>query len=77
MTDPTPTPSGDATMRAYAANLPVPEFESTAFTPLDKPLSRGAGRDRDLGGTAPAGPGSVQLRPTPASGQSTVPIATW
>ena len=40
MTDSTPTPSGDATMRAYAANLPVPEFESTAFTPLDKPLSQ-------------------------------------
>jgi D-proline reductase (dithiol) PrdB len=31
--------SGDAAMRAYAATLPVPEFETTAFTPLDKPLS--------------------------------------
>ncbi len=31
--------SGDAAMRAYAANLPVPEFESTAFTPPSKPLS--------------------------------------
>ena len=31
--------SGDAAMRAYAATLPAPEFESTAFTPLDKPLS--------------------------------------
>ncbi len=31
--------SGDATMRAYAATLPVPEFETTAFTPLVKPLS--------------------------------------
>ena len=30
---------GDAAMRAYAATLPVPEFETTAFTPLDKPLS--------------------------------------
>ena len=30
---------GDAAMRAYAATLPVPEFESTAFTPLDKPLA--------------------------------------
>ncbi len=31
--------SGDAAMRAYAATLPVPEFETTAFTALDKPLS--------------------------------------
>ena len=31
--------SGDAAMRAYAATLPVPEFETTAFTPLRKPLS--------------------------------------
>jgi D-proline reductase (dithiol) PrdB len=31
--------SGDADMRAYAAALPVPEFETTAFTPLRKPLS--------------------------------------
>jgi D-proline reductase (dithiol) PrdB len=30
---------GDAAMRAYAATLPVPEFETTAFTPLGKPLS--------------------------------------
>ncbi len=32
--------SGDAAMRAYAATLPVPEFERTAFTPLRKPLSQ-------------------------------------
>lgn len=31
--------SGDAAMRAYAATLPVPVFETTAFTPLVKPLS--------------------------------------
>jgi D-proline reductase (dithiol) PrdB len=31
--------SADAAMRAYSATLPVPEFESTAFSPLDKPLS--------------------------------------
>jgi D-proline reductase (dithiol) PrdB len=31
--------SGDATMREYAATLPVPEFATTAFTPLKKPLS--------------------------------------
>ena len=31
--------SGDAAMRAYAATLPVPEFETTAFTRLGKPLS--------------------------------------
>ena len=31
--------SADASMRAYAATLPVPEFETTAFTTLDKPLS--------------------------------------
>jgi hypothetical protein len=29
--------SGDAAMRADAATLPVPEFETTAFVPLDKP----------------------------------------
>lgn len=34
-----PAMSGDAAMRAYAATLPVPEFEATAFVPLDKPLS--------------------------------------
>jgi len=33
------TKSPDAAMRAYAATLPVPLFESTAFTPLGKPLS--------------------------------------
>ncbi len=33
------TTPADATMRAYAATLPVPEFESTAFTRLGKPLS--------------------------------------
>lgn len=32
--------SGDAAMRAHAATLPVPEFATTAFTPLDKPLSQ-------------------------------------
>jgi D-proline reductase (dithiol) PrdB len=31
--------SGDADMRAYAVTLPVPEFATTAFTPLDKPVS--------------------------------------
>lgn len=31
--------SGDASMRAFAASLPVPEFETTAFTTLGKPLS--------------------------------------
>ncbi len=31
--------SGDAAMRAYAATLPVPEFEATAFAPLRKPLA--------------------------------------
>jgi D-proline reductase (dithiol) PrdB len=31
--------SADAAMRAHAASLPVPEFETTAFTPLRKPLS--------------------------------------
>jgi hypothetical protein len=31
--------SADASMGAYAATLPVPEFETTAFTTLDKPLS--------------------------------------
>ena len=30
----------DATMRAFGASLPVPTFESTAFTPLRKPLSQ-------------------------------------
>jgi len=32
--------SGDAMMRAHAATLPVPEFDTTAFTPLRTPLSR-------------------------------------
>jgi D-proline reductase (dithiol) PrdB len=32
--------SVDASMRAYAATLPVPEFETTAFTTLGKPLSQ-------------------------------------
>jgi D-proline reductase (dithiol) PrdB len=31
--------AGDATMREYAATLPVPEFATTAFTPLTRPLS--------------------------------------
>jgi D-proline reductase (dithiol) PrdB len=31
--------SADADMRAYAATLPVPEFATTAFTPLDKLVS--------------------------------------
>lgn len=31
--------SADTAMRAYAATLPVPEFETTALTPLAKPLS--------------------------------------
>lgn len=31
--------SADASMRAHAATLPVPEFETTSFTPLTKPLS--------------------------------------
>jgi D-proline reductase (dithiol) PrdB len=31
--------SGDAAMRAYGASQPVPEFDTTAFTPLGKPLS--------------------------------------
>ncbi|MFZ9042661.1 MAG: glycine/sarcosine/betaine reductase selenoprotein B family protein [Ilumatobacteraceae bacterium] len=35
----TTTPTGDATMRAYAATLPVPEFDSTAFSPPERPLS--------------------------------------
>ena len=30
---------GDAAMRAYSAQQPVPEFDSPAFTPLSKPLS--------------------------------------
>ncbi len=34
-----PVMSGDAAMRAYAATLPAPEFETTAFTALDKPLT--------------------------------------
>lgn len=33
------TTSADAAMRAYAATLPVPEFETTAFTKPAKPLS--------------------------------------
>lgn len=32
--------SGDAMMRAHGASTPVPEFETTAFTPLSKPLSQ-------------------------------------
>jgi D-proline reductase (dithiol) PrdB len=32
-------PSADAAMRAHAATFPVPEFETTAFTKLGKPLS--------------------------------------
>ena len=31
--------SGDEAMRELGVQLPVPEFESTAFTRLDKPLS--------------------------------------
>ena len=31
--------SGDAAMREFGANSPVPEFENPAFTPLGKPLS--------------------------------------
>jgi D-proline reductase (dithiol) PrdB len=31
--------SGDASMRAFSAGLPVPEFETTAFVPPDKPLA--------------------------------------
>ncbi len=31
--------SGDAVMREFGANGPVPEFETPAFTPLGKPLS--------------------------------------
>lgn len=31
--------SGDVAMREVGKGLPVPEFEATAFTPLDKPLS--------------------------------------
>ena len=34
-----PAKNGDAAMRASPATLPVPEFETTAFVPLDKPLS--------------------------------------
>ena len=30
--------SGDAAMRAFGEQLPVPEFETTAFTKPDKPL---------------------------------------
>jgi len=33
------TMCGDAAMRAYSATLPVPEFETTAFVPLDKPIA--------------------------------------
>lgn len=33
------TQSADAAMRAYAATLPVPEFDSTALTTLRKPLA--------------------------------------
>lgn len=35
----TESQSGDAAMRALAASMPVPEFETTAFSPLNKPLS--------------------------------------
>ena len=31
--------SGDAAMRAFGEQLPVPEFETTAFTKLQKPLA--------------------------------------
>ena len=31
--------SGDAAMREFGANAPVPEFDNPAFTPLGKPLS--------------------------------------
>jgi D-proline reductase (dithiol) PrdB len=31
--------SGDAVMREFGANSPVPEFDDPAFTPLSKPLS--------------------------------------
>ena len=31
--------SGDAVMREFGANSPVPEFNDPAFTPLGKPLS--------------------------------------
>ena len=31
--------SGDHAMRSFSAGLPVPEFETTAFTRPDKPLS--------------------------------------
>ena len=30
---------GDAAMRAYSAQQPVPEFDSPTFTPLGKALS--------------------------------------
>ena len=30
---------GDAAMRAHGAQQPVPQFDTPAFTPLDKPLS--------------------------------------
>lgn len=33
------TQSADTAMREFAATLPVPEFESTAFTRLGKPVS--------------------------------------
>ena len=32
--------SGDAAMRAYGAQQPVPQFDTPAFTPLAKPLSQ-------------------------------------
>ena len=32
--------SGDAVMRSYGAQQPVPTFEDPAFTKLDKPLSQ-------------------------------------
>ena len=35
-----PVSSGDAAMRAFGATLPVPIFDTTAFTPLRVPLSR-------------------------------------
>ena len=40
VTETSATPSADESMRAYSATLPVPEFETTAFTQLDKPLSQ-------------------------------------
>ncbi len=39
MTDSPVAQNGDAAMRSFAATQPVPEFDETAFTRLDKPLS--------------------------------------